>query len=98
MYKEKIGYVSEQEKYYILELEERLSALKELIIVLNDQFLSEEKNNNLYEKIMNDIFHTKLLQDKWWREMKTKYNFKFYENGKWMVNFDTNEVFLIIND
>lgn len=47
---------------------------------------------------MNDIFHTKLLQDKWWREMKTKYNFKFYENGKWMVNFDTNEVFLIIND
>jgi len=30
--------------------------------------------------------------------MKTKYNFKFHENGKWMVNFDTNEVFLIMND
>jgi CXXX repeat modification system protein len=94
MNKEKVGSVTKEEKEEIKKLYERKLALMDILPSLN---LTNEQKNEMYEKVVQDIGKTNLLFQSWWDEKGLKYNWKSAENGKWIIDFDTNDIFLLIN-
>lgn len=86
--KEKIGIVTEEEKLEILKLYERLNGLEELAKII------DASNNDLYERLILDVGHTKQLYQDWWNKMSQKYNWQSTEDGKWSIDFNTNEITL----
>ena len=95
MYKEKVGLVTEEDKNSILLLHERRIALKELLMTLDNQSLSENSKNDLYERIVSDTGKTTMVYEKWWADMAHKYNWKSVEGGNWNIDFVTNEIILV---
>jgi CXXX repeat modification system protein len=96
MLKENIGSVSEGEKDQIKKLYERKLALNELLLSLENPSLQEEQKQNIYNKLVEDMGRTKTSFDKWWQDMSIKYKFKSINGGQWMIDFDTNQVFVFI--
>ncbi|GFZ33070.1 hypothetical protein CSC2_35960 [Clostridium zeae] len=94
MFKEKVGYVTDEEKKEILRLYERRIALNELLPALTNMSLPEEEVEHVYEKIIHDVVKTKEQFDNWWADTAKKYQWKSVENGNWTINFDTNEIIL----
>ncbi len=90
----KVGTVLENEKEEICNLNERLTGFRELLFVLDNNSLSEQRLDYLHENLVNDIRKTKAKYDKWWHIMSNKYGWKRSEKGRWTIDFDTNEVFL----
>ncbi len=97
MNKEKVGFVTEEEKEEIRVLHERKLALNELIPSLGTGLLSDDKRNEIYEKVLQDMGKTNSLFQAWWNSKSVKYNWKSMENGNWSIDFDTNEIFLVTN-
>lgn len=95
MYTEKVGAVTENEKREILLLNERKSALKELLLTLDSPILSPEEKDNMYKKIVKDMEEVSSKYKEWWMEKNNKYSWKYSEKGEWSINFHTNEIFLI---
>lgn len=99
MYKEKVGIVTESEKDLLMQVFERKSALQELMLVVDNPILvGDTERNEIYEKIVIDLGNTNTDFDRVWRDLGAKYQWKAAQNGQWNISFQTNEIFLVIND
>lgn len=87
--KKLVGQVTPEERNEIQRLFERKNGLNELAKILTAD------NVNLYEKMVKDLGETSSLFQKWWDTMSQKYKWESTENGRWEINFDTCEIFLV---
>ncbi|MDR3141389.1 MAG: CXXX repeat peptide modification system protein [Tannerellaceae bacterium] len=90
--KTRIGQVSEQEKEEIRALSNHKNTLIELskIIEVNDG------NRPQYEKSVKDIVEASICFQQWWDDMETKYQWKKHPAGNWEIDFQTNNVYLVV--
>lgn len=84
-----VGTVTEEEKNMILALFERRNGLNELAKIVTCD------NEALYEKMVKDMGETGLKFQFWWDRMAEKYQWESAINGKWEIDFKTNEIYLI---
>jgi CXXX repeat modification system protein len=93
MSREKVGYVTEQEKEELRKMFERKVALQEIMPSLNPEICGDI--DGLYEKVINDLISTNKSFQLWWKDKAIQYNWKAVEGGNWKIDFETNEVFLV---
>lgn len=91
MKKKKVGQVTIEEKNEIQTLFERRNGLNELAKIVNAD------NTDMYEKLVKDLGETGTKFQSWWDRMAEKYQWESATNGNWEINFDTCEIFLVIN-
>lgn len=84
-----VGMVTPEECNEIQTLFERRNGLNELAKILTSD------NAELYEKLIKDMGNTSTQFQNWWDRMAQKYQWESSENGKWEINFETCEIFLI---
>lgn len=89
MKKKKVGIVTEEERDEIQKLFRRHSGLTDLAKIVTAE------NVELYEKVVNDLGETNTKFQDWWNKKGEKYNWESAENGRWQINFDTCEIFLV---
>lgn len=89
MEKKKVGIVTAEERDEIQKLFRRHSGLADLAKIVTAD------NDELYEKVVNDLGDTNTKSQVWWNKKGEKYNWESAENGRWQINFDTREIFLI---
>jgi CXXX repeat modification system protein len=94
--KEKVGSVTTEEKNEILEIFKRKKALEELMASFADKQMSELPGT-LYEKIIRDFGDTLHNMEKWWKTMSQKYAWKSSKTGRWEIDFESNDIFLVDN-
>lgn len=85
-----VGRVTLEEKDEIQTLFERRNGLNELAKIVTAD------NTDLYEKLVKDLGETGTKFQNWWDRMAQKYQWESVENGNWEINFDTCEIFLVI--
>lgn len=90
MNKKIIGSVAEEEKKEIQTIFERRNGLNELAKLLTVE------NSELYERLVRDLGETSLKFQQWWDNMASKYQWESAENGSWEINFQTNEIMLVV--
>lgn len=90
MEKKKVGIVTEEERDEIQKLFRRHSGLTDLAKIVTAD------NTELYEKVVNDLGDTNTKFQDWWNKKGEKYNWESAENGRWQINFDTCEIYLIV--
>ena len=90
--KKLVGQVTVEEKDEIQTLFERRNGLNELAKILTAD------NDALYQKLIKDMGDTGSKFQGWWDRMAQKYQWEKTENGRWQINFETCEVYLIDND
>lgn len=90
MNKKVVGKVTEEEKSQIQALFERRNGLNELAKILSPD------NHELYERLVKDLSETSSKFQKWWDDMSAKYQWEGEENGNWEINFQTNEISLVL--
>lgn len=90
--KKLVGKVTNEEKDEIVVLFERRNGLNELAKILTAD------NDALYQKLIKDMGDTGSKFQGWWDRMAQKYQWEKTENGRWQINFETCEVYLIDND
>jgi CXXX repeat modification system protein len=88
--KKLVGKVSPEEKAEIKALFERRNGLNELAKILTVD------NQELYEKLVKDMGETGTRFQQWWDRMAQKYNWESAPNGNWEIDFNTNEIFLVV--
>lgn len=88
--KKLVGQVTSEEKSEIKQLFGRKNGLNELAKILTAD------NSELYEKLVKDIYETNKKYQNWWDRMSTQYNWESAENGNWEINFETNEIYLVV--
>lgn len=91
MSKKVIGSVTEQEKNEIQTLFERRNGLNELAMILTAD------NDILYEKLVKDMGETGTKFQNWWDGLSRKYQWESAPDGHWEINFETCEIYLVIN-
>lgn len=89
MTKKKVGIVTQEERDEIQTLFKRHSGLSDLAKIISTD------NRDLYEKVVNDLGETNTLFQNWWNTKGEKYNWEFVEKGRWQINFETCEIFLV---
>lgn len=87
--KKLVGKVTEEEKNEIQTLFERRNGLNELAKILTVD------NELLYEKLIKDIGETTSKFQGWWDRMANQYNWERTENGKWEIDFESCDIFLV---
>ena len=87
--KKLVGQVTPEERNEIQALFERRNGLNELAKILTAD------NVELYEKMVKDLGETSSKFQNWWDTMSQKYKWESTENGRWEINFDTCEIFLV---
>lgn len=90
MKKKVVGQVAVEEKNEIQTLFERRNGLNELAKIVTAE------NTELYERLVKDLGETGTKFQNWWDRMAGKYQWESSENGNWEINFETNEIFLVI--
>jgi CXXX repeat modification system protein len=90
--KKRIGQVSEPEKEEIRALSHRKNGLIELskIIEVNDD------NKSQYERLLKDIVEASICFQQWWDDMETKYQWENHPDGNREIDFQTNDVYLVV--
>lgn len=88
MNKKVVGQVTEEEKSQIQTLFERRNGLNELAKILSAD------DTELYERFVKDLGETTIKFQQWWDNVSNKYQWESVENGKWEINFQTNEILL----
>lgn len=91
MKKKLVGQVTVEEKNEIQALFERRNGLNELAMILTPE------KEELYEKLVKDMGKTGTKFQQWWNDMAQKYQWESTENGNWEINFETCEIFLVVN-
>ena len=86
-----IGQVTTDEKNEIQQLFERRNGLNELAKIVTAD------NVELYEKLVKDMGETGTRFQNWWDRMAEKYRWESAEGGNWEINFDTCEIYLVMN-
>ena len=87
--KKLIGQVTPEERNEIQTLFERRNGLNELAKILSAD------NAELYEKLVKDLGDTGTKFQDWWNHMAEKYQWESTEEGKWEINFNTCEIYLV---
>lgn len=87
-----IGQVTLDEKNEIQALFERRNGLNELAKILTAD------NTELYEKLVKDLGETGTKFQAWWDCMGEKYHWESVEGGNWEINFETCEIYLVMNE
>lgn len=87
--KKLIGKVEAKERDEIRQLFERRNGLNELAKIVTAE------NDELYQKLVSDMGTTCTNFQDWWDKMSQKYQWQRKENGRWEINFDTCEIFLV---
>ncbi len=90
MKKKLVGQVTEEEKNEIQQLYERRNGLNELAKILTIE------NDALYEKLVKDSGETGVKYQNWWDRMAEKYKWESAEGGNWEINFNSCEIYLIV--
>jgi len=90
--KKLVGQVTEEEKNEIQTMFERKNGLAELSKILTVD------NAALYEKLVKDMGETGTRFQQWWDNMGAKYEWESNPNGNWEINFQSNEIFLVVNE
>ena len=90
--KKLIGSVSTEECKEIQALFERKNGLAELAQIITVD------NNDLYEKVVQDMGETTTKFQKWWDTMAQKYSWESVIGGNWEIDFDSCEIYLVSND
>ncbi|OSB15023.1 CXXX repeat peptide modification system protein [Clostridium botulinum] len=90
----KVGMVTEIEKNEILSIFERENALKELKMTLEQNSLEFLIEDALAHKVRSDLENMEKTFQCWWQDKGEKYQWESIENGKWEINFKTNEIYL----
>ena len=90
MTKKLVGQVTPEERIEIQTLFERRNGLNELAGILTVE------NAVLYEKLVKDLGETGTKFQNWWDRMAEKYQWESVEGGNWEINFQTCEIFLVI--
>lgn len=90
MTKKLVGQVTPEERDEIQTLFERRNGLNEL-----SQILTVE-NEALYEKLVKDLGETGAKFQNWWNRMGQKYNWESVEGGNWEIDFNTCNIYLVI--
>lgn len=85
-----VGQVTEEEKDEIKALFERRNGLNELAKVLSVE------NKDLYEKLVRDMGETSIKFQNWWDRMALKYQWESANDANWEINFETNEINLVL--
>ena len=88
--KKLVGQVTSEEKSEIKQLFGRKNGLNELAKILTAD------NSELYEKLVKEFYETNKKYQNWWDRMSTQYNWESAENGNWEINFETNEIYLVV--
>ena len=91
MVRKLVGQVTTDEKNEIQTLFERRNGLNELAKILTAD------NAELYEKLVKDIGETQSKFQNWWDRMSAQYQWESADGGNWEINFDTCEIYLVIN-
>ena len=86
--KKLVGSVTEEEKKEIQTLFERKNGLVELIKSI------PADNEVIYEKLIADMGTTTTRFQAWWDRMVAKYNWEKRPDGRWEIDFQTNNVYL----
>lgn len=89
MTKSKVGSVTPEERDEIQILFRRHVGLVELAKIITAD------NVELYEKVVNDLGETNTTFQNWWNSKGEKYKWESAENGRWQINFETCEIFLV---
>lgn len=92
MVKKQVGQVTVDEKDEIQQLFERRNGLSELAKILTAD------NGELYEKLVKDLGETGTKFQSWWDRMAGKYQWESVDGGNWEIDFDTCEIYLVVND
>jgi len=92
MTKKVVGQVTLDEKNEIQTLFERRNGLNELAKILTAD------NAELYEKLVKDLGETGTKFQNWWDRMGEKYQWESAEGGSWEINFETCEIFLVVQE
>ena len=87
-----VGHVTPVERAEIQALFERKNGLAELAKILTAD------NAELYEKLVKDLGETSTKFQQWWDEKGKKYGWEAHPQGNWEINFDTNEITLVVNE
>lgn len=85
-----IGQVTTKERDEIQTLFERRNGLNELAHILTVE------NETLYEKLVKDLGETGAKFQDWWNRMGEKYNWESAEDGNWEIDFETCNIYLVI--
>ena len=88
--KKVVGQVTVEEKNEIQTLFERRNGLNELAKIVTAD------NTDLYEKLVKDLGETGTKFQNWWDRMVEKYQWESSINGSWEINFETCEIFLVV--
>jgi len=89
--KKLVGKVSEEERNEIQALHERKNGLIELAKIIGE-------NDVIYEKLVRDMGATTSRFEQWWNRMGEKYQWQSAENGKWEIDFNTCDIFLLVEN
>ena len=89
MEKKKVGIVTADERDEIQKLFRRHSGLTDLAKIITAD------NDELYEKIVNDLGETNTAFQNWWTEKSEKYKWDQNDNGRWQIKFETCEIHLV---
>ena len=89
--KKQVGQVSEEERNEIQTLHERKNGLLELAKVIGE-------NDVIYEKLVRDMGCTTSRFEQWWSRMGEKYQWQSVKNGKWEIDFNTCEIYLVVEN
>ena len=90
MVKKLVGPVTVEEKNEIQALFERRNGLDELAKIVTAD------NSELYEKLVKDLGETSTRFQSWWNRMGSKYQWESAVDGNWEINFDTCEIYLVV--
>lgn len=85
-----IGKVTPEEGKEIQALFERRNGLTELAKILTAD------NQELYDKLVKDMGEAGTKFQAWWDDKAKKYNWESSPNGNWEINFQTNEITLVV--
>jgi CXXX repeat modification system protein len=90
--RKRVGQVTAEERDEIRGLFERKNALLELAKSLS---ASSEIGSALYEKIVADLGPVSTKFSAWWAQKGAKYQWERTPAGRWEIDFDTCEIYLI---
>ena len=87
--KKYVGQVTLEEKNEIKHIFERRNGLNELAKIL------DVENTALYEKVVKDMGENSVNFQNWWDRMSLKYQWESAEGGRWEIDFETGNIYLV---
>ena len=87
--KKHVGQVTLEEKNEIKHIFERRNGLNELAKIL------DVENTALYEKVVKDMGENSVYFQNWWDRMSLKYQWESVEGGRWEIDFETGNIYLV---